>query len=203
MRLDLSIASYEFEGVDGEICAFSGCSLAGKFEFDRRLQELNDHLQSLHPDEDLSIAYFKDKRLRWLINRLLKLNGIPIEACNWSIVQQLLLCRFDDDGEVQPGWLIEINTIKPKGRPSSKAQSVEDEDAGLEDLIAIAAELNGMDAALTMAEEIPAQSFLNLIHAQAELKKTPEQKAEEKYDEWKDRRRELMRQRAEAARKQG
>lgn len=183
MFLDLAYQSYEFEGVDGNIHAFSGCSLAGKFEFDRRLVELHDYLSRVDADDTTALLYRHDKRFRWLVDRCLKLNGVEAHWVNWVMVEQLLFCR-EVDGEWRSGWLIEINEIKGSGKG---------EPATLADLVALTAQAtNGLTEALTLVESVPAQALLEILTAQAEQAQTPEQKEATSFEDWKERKREQM-----------
>lgn len=190
MFLNLSCKSYEIEGVDGNIYAFSGCSLAGKFEFDRRLIELQEHLSGLEVDDPMARLYQRDKRFRWLVDRTLKLNGVEPHWVNWQMVEQLLFYR-EVDGQWQQGWLIEINQLEGSG---------EGEPTTLPELVALAATATGsLTEALTLVESVPASTLLDVLTAQAEQAKTPEQKDAANFEDWKERKREQMQQRSREA----
>jgi hypothetical protein len=183
MFLELAYQSYEFEGVDGDIHAFSGCSLAGKFEFDKRLAELQDYLTRVDSGDTTAVLYRHDRRFRWLVDRCLKLNGIDAHWVNWPMVEQFLFCR-EVEGEWKTGWLIEINETKGSGKG---------EPVTLAELVALTANAtSGLTEALTLAESVPLQALMDILAAQAEQVKTPEEKEAASFDDWKERKREMM-----------
>jgi hypothetical protein len=172
--LDLALTTYEFEGVDGQIHAFSGCSLVGMFEFADRVAQVQQLLGEASPDMPAAAIYQVDKRFRWTVDRCLNLNGIKAEWCNWEICQQLL---FD------PGILLELNQPKPS------AKAVEGKAASLAELIAGIAHVTGMAEAIELAKTEPFQAVLDIAHAYGELGKTPEQKQKDDFEDWADRKR--------------
>jgi hypothetical protein len=169
VMIPLDLTTYEFEGVDGAIHTFSGCSLVGMFEFADRVAQVRQILGEASPDMPASAIYQSDKRFRWTVDRCLILNGIKAEWCNWQICQQLL---FD------PGILLELN------QPKQSAKSQEGASASLAELIA------GIAHTTELAKTEPFQAVLDIAHAYGELGKTPEQKQKDDFEDWADRKRE-------------
>jgi hypothetical protein len=182
IRLDLT--TYEFEGVDGQIHTFSGCSLVGMFEFADRIAQVRQILGEASPDMPAAAIYQVNKRFRWTVDRCLILNSIKAEWCNWEICQQLL---FD------PGILLELN------QPKQSAKSQEGASASLAELIAGIAHTTGIAEAIELAKTEPFQAVLDIAHAYGELGKTPEQKQKDDFEDWADRKREEAEQRRTAA----
>jgi hypothetical protein len=172
--LDLALTTYEFEGVDGLIHTFSGCSLVGMFEFADRVAQVRQILGESSPDMPASAIYQSDKRFRWTVDRCLSLNGIQAEWVNWEICQQLL---FD------PGILLQLN------QPKQSAKAVGGKAASLPELIAGIAHVTGMAEAIELAKTEPFQAVLDIAHAYGELGKTPEQKQKDDFEDWADRKR--------------
>jgi hypothetical protein len=172
--LDLALTTYEFEGVDGQIHAFSGCSLVGIFEFADRVAQIRQMLQEAPPDMPAAAIYQVDKRFRWTVDRCLALNGIHTEWVNWEICEQLL---FD------PGILLQLN------QPKQSAKAAQSEAASLSELIAGIAHVTGMAQAIELAKTEPFQPLLDIAHAYGELGKTPEQKHKDDFEAWAERKR--------------
>jgi hypothetical protein len=182
--LKIDLQRYEFEGVDGTIHTFPGCSLVGLFEFQERIAELQQRLRSAADDLDVEQFYRSDLEFRHGVDRCLLLNGIAPHWCNWQIASQLLFA---------PGLLIEIN------QPPQKARSTVDAEPGtLAELIAGIAQVTGIQDAIELAKTQPAKSLLEIIDAYAEQQKTPEQKQKEGFDDWAERKRKQAEQRRQA-----
>jgi hypothetical protein len=189
MKIDLPLVSYEVEGVDGNIHAFSGCSLVGKFELDVRLVELQDAIAdaALEDEADtLPSLYLKNHWVRWLCDRCLALNGISPDWISPDQLDALLCGQVDDAGNVQPGILIQINTP----RPASGTASAEPQ--GLADIIAALSHSEGIQGAIALAQEIPANLLLEIADKRAQQAMPPEAKQQQAFDDWKERKKEQM-----------
>jgi hypothetical protein len=180
MLHELPTARYEFEGVDGEIHSFGGCSLAGLIEFRQRQVEMQRLLAEVALGEGTLLGlYLEDRRFRWLCDRQLQLNGIDPAWVNWSQVEQLLLWREVGAGEFLPGLLVELAT------PEVAKPSQEDKPANLVDFVAAMAPLcGGVAVALGLANSMPWADFLGLMTALAEGQKSPEQHEKDKFAAW-------------------
>jgi hypothetical protein len=172
--IELDLTTYEFEGVDGQIHTFSGCSLVGMFEFADRIAQVRQILGEASPDMPAAAIYQVNKRFRWTVDRCLSLNGIQAEWCNWEICEQLLF---------SPGILLELN------QPKQSAKAGEGKAASLPELIAGIAHVTGMAEAIELAKTEPFQAVLDIAHAYGELGKTPEQKQKDDFEDWADRKR--------------
>jgi hypothetical protein len=180
MWIDLALTQYEFEGVDGEIHAFPGCSLVGLFEMEKQLAELQNLMQGANPEVTAEELFQTSVRFRWIVLRCLQLNGINPNWTNWEIVEQMLFA---------PGILMQINRPKSSGRSSGG-------EATLEQLIAGIAHATGsISEAIELAKTQPFQPLLDIVTAYGEAGKTPEQKHDDQFSAWKERKQ------AEAARR--
>lgn len=165
MLLDLPFTSYEFQGADGQIHRFYGCSLIGKFEFVDRLSELAIALDNCPEYLTPEGLYWSNSRFRYVCDRCLELNGIKAEWVNWAIMEALLL--------KPDGVLVQINTPKAATSPLK----VQGKPQTLEEVLAILAEAEGsIQGAIATASQYPSSVVEGVLAARAELHKTPEQK---------------------------
>lgn len=167
--LELGILA-EFADRTGAIRQTGGCSLVGRFEFGRRLEQLRDLLQELEPEQVWADEYQRDGRFKHVVDRLLALNGLNVDWLTLDMVSTLLFGRVDEEGNILSGWLIELNqprTQSTKGEPTTLAESL----AGLSE---------SLTEALELAQELPAHLLIDIAHARGEMNKTPEQQAEDK-----------------------
>ncbi|NEZ64620.1 hypothetical protein D0962_17805 [Leptolyngbyaceae cyanobacterium CCMR0082] len=185
----------EFEAVDGVIRTFYGCSVVGAIEFEERLAELqqalNNHNEEASPEE----LYRTDKWVRHLINRLLELNGIKPEWCNWDMVSQFVFGRVVD-GKATAGYLVGLNTPDKLKKASDDGQAVGGK-AGL--IAAIATHCQGLEEAYRIAESVPANELLAVLEQKIELAKSPEQRAKEaedrRFEDWKQKKLQKIKER--------
>jgi hypothetical protein len=176
MWIDAALTQYEFEGIDGKVHLFPGCSLVGLFEMERRLEELEALMRSVDHAVPAEELYQTHIQFRWTVDRCLKLNGIKPKWVNWEIASQMLFA---------PGILISIN------RPKSSNQPVAGPPATLEQLIAGLAHATGSIAeAIEVAKTQPAQPILAIATAYTEAGKTSQQKHDDKFGDWKRRKQE-------------
>ncbi len=176
----------EFEAVDGVIRTFYGCSVVGAIEFDERLAELHHEIASKSTDTTAEQLYREDKWVRHLVDRLLLLNGIKPEWCNWEMVSQFVFGRLGDDGKVTEGYLVTLNRPEKAQATSKKGESV----TGKAALIAaISTHCGGIEEAYRIAETVPAQELFQVLEQKVNLSKSPEERAKEQdekgYSDWK------------------
>lgn len=172
---------YEFEDVRGAIRTIAGCSLFDRFEFQDRLQELHSLLVKLAAEDETAETerlFEQNKYFRFLVVKILELNGIDPAWLSWPMAESMLFGRIEVDEatgqpEVRPAWLTEINRLK--SRDSDKPPSLDDEPPSLADLIASISHSTGsIELALKAAKELPTDFLLDIIEARAEQLKPPE-----------------------------
>ena len=189
----------EFEAVDGVLRSFYGCSVVGAIEFDERLAELQQALREQPPEVSAETLYRSDKWVRFLIDQLLRLNGIDPKWCNWDMVSQLLFGRVVD-AKVTEGYLIELNRPDTPKQDSKSGQSVSGK-AGL--IAAISHHCEGLEEAYRIAKTVPAHELLEVLRQKAELAKTPEQRLQEEkdgqFDDWKQKKLQKIKERQVSA----
>lgn len=172
MHLDLDLDSYTFEGVDGDIHTFSGCSLVGFFEFENRLTELQGLLSATAEVMPVQSLYQSDKRFRWTIDRCLKLNGIDPVWCNWQIVEQMLFV---------PGLLRQVNQPKVSGNGGEG----KGKEPNLSEMIAGIAHATGsITEAIELAKTQPLKSLIEIVEAYTTATLPPEEQHKKGFDEW-------------------
>ncbi len=168
--LELGVLA-EFADRSGVVRQTAGCSLAGRFEFSQRLEQLQELLEGLPTQQPWADEYQRGGRFTHVVDRLLELNSLKTEWLTLDMVSSLLFGRVDVDGNILPGWLVELNqpksTVGRSGEPATLAQIV----AGLSE---------SLTEALELAEGLPAQLTIDIADARAKMYKTPEQKAEDK-----------------------
>ena len=173
MHLDLTAIDHTFEAADGTVRSFRGCSLSGLIEFNVRMDELRSALDP-YTTESLQDVYLSNARVRWLCDRLLKLNGIKP---NWVTPLQLSELLFD-------GLLVQVNRLKQSASPSDGPPITTAQ------LVAQTMLVTGGDlqAAIAIVEQLSAQTAIDLIDAIVETKKTPEELEKDKFKDWKAKR---------------
>jgi hypothetical protein len=166
--LELGILA-EFVDRLGIIRQTAGCSLVGRFEFSERLVQLEEILNSLPAERSWVEEYGENNRFKHVVDRLLVLNGLEPDWFTPDMVSTLLFGRVDSDGNILPGWLIELNSSSEQrsGESATLAQSV----AGLAE---------SLTEAIELAQNLPAQFMIAVAEERVELYKSPEQKAEDK-----------------------
>jgi hypothetical protein len=168
--IELDLDTYTFEGVDGEIHTFPGCSLVGFFEFENRLIELQSFLLAASDVMPVQSLYQSDRRFRWTIDRCLKLNGIDPSWCNWQIVEQMLF---------SPGLLREVNSPKSSGSTPGVSSPT------LAELIAgIALSTGSLTEAIELAKSQPLNALVDIIEAQTKAQLPPEEQHQRGFEEW-------------------
>jgi hypothetical protein len=167
--IELDLDTYTFEGVDGEIHTFPGCSLVGFFEFEKRLIDLQSLLSDAAEVMPVQSLYQSDKRFRWTIDRCLKLNGINPDWCNWQIVEQMLFV---------PGLLREVN--QPKGNSGGEGKAPD-----LAELIAGIAHATGsITEAIDLAKTQPINALVDIIEAYTQAQLPHDEQDKKGFDEW-------------------
>ncbi|MGA7934720.1 MAG: hypothetical protein WCA35_14340 [Kovacikia sp.] len=158
----------EFEDRFGEIRPIPTCSAIGATEFEIRLQQIPERLQQIAKDgETWRQAYRRDKRLRFLIQRCLTLNGIDPETVTLGQVEVMLLHRWDEETDsFKPGWLVELNGLEQK---SEEAPSKQDP-LTLSEIIAILSlPPSNLKEGLELASVFSARNLMPILAARAEL----------------------------------
>jgi hypothetical protein len=153
---------YEFEDRLGVIRQTAGCSVVGHFQFSQRLNQLWGILAEAEADQTWVEIYKESARFRYLVKELLELNGL---AADWFSPEQIGALLFGS--EEQPGYLIQINTLRPSDNPKSAPTSLVEVIAGLAE---------SLNEALELASQVPAQAMSDLSEARSELYATPEER---------------------------
>lgn len=158
---------FEFDDRSGVTRSLYGCSVAGRFEFFERLQEVEARLKALDQKRSWQELYDSDRRLRFLINRCLKLNGIKLSWVTLDMVEQLIFHRLDPDAETwEEGWLISINRPTKAPAPAAKPMTIEDI------LAAISTHTPSLQEAIALTNPetgMPAQQLLDLLEARGKI----------------------------------
>jgi hypothetical protein len=171
--LELGILA-EFADRTGIIRQTGGCSLVGRFEFGQRLEQLQELLEGLPPERAWADEYGRDGRFKHVVDRLLELNGLKADWLTLDMVSALLFGRVDEDGNILPGWLVELNQSGTHPCPSQegiKSSTLAQSIAGLSESLV---------EALELVQELPAHLLIDIADARGEMNKTPEQQAEDK-----------------------
>lgn len=187
----------EFKCIDGKIRTFYGCSVVGAIEFEERLQELKRQLSEMPEHLSTYQAYQSDDYIRHLVNRLLELNGIKPEWCNWDMITQFLFGR-DIDGKVSEGYLITLN--KPDKSSNQKASPLSGKyDPKILLLASIATHCQSLEEVYRLANSVPARDLLGVLAAKNDLSKSEKELAKEekdsKYKSWVEMRKKAYQQR--------
>jgi hypothetical protein len=158
---------YEFEDRLGTIRQTAGCSIVGHFQFSQRLNQLWEILATGEADQTWLEIYEQSSRFRHVVKELLKLNGLEVD---WFSPEQIgaLLFGIGD----QPGYLIQINTLKQPTNPKAATAGT------LAEVVAGLAE--DLTKAIELATEIPAQAMADIGEARAELYATPDEREKKK-----------------------
>lgn len=189
-HLDLTRIEHTFEDATGKIRSFPGCSLGGLVAFRRRYDELQETIVA-HSDQTLALVYLTDARVRWLCDECLKLNGIKPKWVSGLMLQELLFNYQTESGDwAGCGRLIEINQIQQK---KSSAQA-EEKELTIPDAIAMVSLITKGDIAqaTTLVQQMPAQELIDLIDAIVEMNKSPEERHEDEFQDWKEGARERL-----------
>jgi hypothetical protein len=155
---------YEFEDRSGIIRKTAGCSIVGHFAFCDRLNQLWEILGEADGDQTWVEIYGDSPRFRHIVAELLRLNGLDPE---WFTLGQIAALLFGVGD--QPGYLVQINTLRPSDKPAEVAKTLAEVVAGLADNLA---------EALELAANVPAQAMADISAARAELYATPEERQE-------------------------
>lgn len=153
---------FEFEDRSGVMRTLYGCSVVGRFEFFERLQQIEARFRELPNDRSWQQLYEADRRLKFLIDRCLTLNGIELDWVTLDMVEQLLFHRIEDE-LYEEGWLISLN--QPKKPPSAGAKSMTLEEI----LAAVSTHTSSIKEAIDLAETLPANQLMDLLEARARL----------------------------------
>jgi hypothetical protein len=184
MHLDLTRIEHTFEDATGKIRSFPGCSLGGLVAFRRRYDELQEAIVA-HLDQSLALVYLTDNRVRWLCDECLKLNGIKPKWVSGLMLQELIFNYQLESGEwAGCGRLLEINQIQQK----KSSGNSEEKELTIPDAIAMVSLITKGDIvqATTLVQQMPAQNLIDLIEAIVDLNKTPEERHEDEFQDWKE-----------------
>lgn len=184
MHLDLTRIEHTFEDATGKIRSFPGCSLGGLVAFRRRYDEIQEAIVA-HLDQSLALVYLTDNRVRWLCDECLKLNGIKPKWVSGLMLQELIFNYQLESGEwAGCGRLLEINQIQQK---KNSAQS-EEKELTIPGAIAMVSLITKGDIvqATTLVQQMPAQDLVDLIDAIVDINKTPEERHEDEFQDWKE-----------------
>ena len=190
MHLDITTIAHTFEAADGDIRSFPGCSLGGLIEFQSRYDELQTTIAK-YADQTITEACVTDSRVRWLCDRCLELNGISPHWVTPIMLQQLLFPHENAIGDLaDSGMLIELNQLRKK--EGGSASSGDDKPLTIAEAVAQTALITegNLEQAIALVNQMPAQQLVDLMDATAELRKSPEDKQEDKFSEWKRKKRE-------------
>jgi hypothetical protein len=184
MHLDLTRIEHTFEDATGKIRSFPGCSLGGLVAFRRRYDELQEAIVA-YSDQTLALVYLTDARVRWLCDECLKLNGIKPKWVSGLMLQELVFNYQTDSGDwAGCGRLLELNQIQQKKASGNS----EDKDLTIPEAIAMVSLITKGDIvqATTLVQQMPAQNLIDLIEAIVDINKTPEERHEDEFQDWKE-----------------
>jgi hypothetical protein len=184
MHLDLTRIEHTFEDAAGKIRSFPGCSLGGLVAFRRRYDEIQEAIVT-HLDQSLALVYLTDTRVRWLCDECLKLNGIKPKWVSGLMLQELIFNYQLESGEwAGCGRLLEINQIQQK----KSSGSSEEKELTIPDAIAMVSLITKGDIvqATSLVQQMPAQDLVDLIDAIVDINKTPEERHEDEFQDWKE-----------------
>lgn len=190
MHLDITTIAHTFEAADGSIRSFPGCSLGGLIEFQSRYDELQQTIAQ-YADQTITEACVTDSRVRWLCDRCLKLNGISPHWITPIMLQQLLFPHKASSGDLSDsGMLIELNQLRKK--EGDRSGNGDDKPLTIAEAVAQTALMTegNLEQAIALINQMPAQQLIDLMDATAELRKSPEDKQEDDFAEWKRKKRE-------------
>ena len=177
MGLFAAFDGFDFTDRHGITRTFYGCSTVGVFEFFELMAEIETRLNSAEEGESWQSIYHRDKRVQWLIQKALTLNGIDPDSVTLTMTESLLLRRKTADG-FDVGWLVELN--RPVGAQSNERS----EAATLEQVVgAIATHSASLKEAFEVAETIPARQVQAVMKAKNDLVAPPDQKQQNRATE--------------------
>jgi hypothetical protein len=147
----------------------AGCSIVGRQEFGQRIQRLNEIiLANAENQTSWDAIYASSSEFAHNINQVLHLNALDPDWFTPNQIEKLLFSSLDDDGQIQAGWLVRLNSPPPTAdEPTGEPQS-------LAEVIACLGE--DLEQAIAAATELPAEIAIGINQAKAELAKTPEEK---------------------------
>lgn len=189
MHLHITTIAHTFESADGNIRSFPGCSLGGLIEFQARYDELQQTIAQ-YADQTITEACVTNSRVRWLCDRCLELNGISSHWVTPLMLQQLLFPHENSNGDLaDSGMLIELNQLRKK--EGDRSGHGEDKALTIAEAIAQTALITdgNLEQAIALVNQMPAQQLVDLMDATAELRKTPEDKKKDDFNEWKRKKR--------------
>lgn len=138
-----------------------GASCADIEEFVDCVNELR-RLISLDNSATTTFAQFyaTSAEVRAECNRALQLNGVSADKISLQTLQELLLFRKNDNGEVIPGLLIEINGCVPR-QTDEQASTIA---ANYETLVqALKSHTNSLQEALDLTESLTPEQLTMLL----------------------------------------
>lgn len=183
----------EFVAVDGRVRTFYGCSVAGLFEFQDRLAELDQAIAEADGETPIVEMYLQRDRFRHACDRALILNGIQPEWVNPAMMVQMLFDRVEN-GEIIPAYLRELNRPYQSKRPI-KGKPLTGK-AGL--IAAIAQHTGSIAEAYELAQTVPARELLAVMDERNEMNLKPEEREKLDFDDWAQQARSKARQRSAA-----
>jgi hypothetical protein len=148
----------------------AGCSIVGRREFAQRLEQIQ---QILSEQDDGTIwydLYGTNLRFTHLLDQCMALNSLDSDWFTPSQIEALLFPHLGEDGQPQQGHLITINT------PSSGQSAESGPPQTLGEVIACLSE--NLEQAMVMAAEVPADVAIAINQAQANMRLSPEERAE-------------------------
>jgi hypothetical protein len=166
--LDLGILA-EIVDRSGIVRQTAGCSIVGRQEFGQRIQRLNEIiLANAENQTNWDGIYASNPEFAHNINQVLRLNSLDPDWFTPNQIEKLLFSSLDDDGQIQAGWLVRLNSPpRPDDEPTGEPQS-------LAEVIACLGE--DLEQAIAAATELPAQIAIEINQARVEMAKTPEEK---------------------------
>jgi len=149
----------------------AGCSIIGRREFSLRLERIQQILATAEDDQPWYDLFHSNAEFSHAIERCLALNSLSLDWFTPAQIEALLFPRVEN-GQVEQGHLIQLNSPPPSGNQSSKGEKPQT----IEEVIACLSE--DLEQAMVMATEVPADVAIAINQAQASMRLSPEERAE-------------------------
>ncbi|MEO1208297.1 MAG: hypothetical protein AAFX78_02025 [Cyanobacteria bacterium J06638_20] len=146
-----------------------GCSLLGRDAFWEGIAELAGRLAETEAPDTFQQRYDWDRQIKYLVEHLLKLNGIDPDWVTLDQAEQLLI-RSTNGAE---GWLLSVN--RPKGSPA-KGKKAQEPVSTTEIIASLSLHTGSVDSAIRLADEAPADFIVSILEARAELTAPPKER---------------------------
>lgn len=162
----------------------SGCSCKGIFEYGDRMAELAERMQEAEPTDTVESLYQDDRRVQYLCDRVLELNGLAPEHIRPRDLGWLLFGYVDESGQPQQSPLALLNTPPPPRHPRKPSPG-----SGPSDFVSMLAAIasqpdTSMEEAIRIATSEPARLVLATLEERAWGAMSPEDKDDAKFKAW-------------------